>query len=86
MKPKLTLSRWLTLKKLAQVQDRVFTAGQVNIHGASFHSVEKCGWIERSEPPADSPFEIATRGHHWRVTQTGREAIAALPETPPRRT
>ena len=86
MKPKLTLSRWRTLKKLTPMQDRVFTAVELNIHGAALFSLAECGWLEQAEPPKDQPFEIATRGHHWRVTTTGREVIAALPSEPPRRT
>ncbi len=86
MTPKLTLSRWRTLKKLAPMQDRVFTAVELNIHGAALLSLAECGWLEQAEPPKDRPFEIATRGSHWRVTFTGRLAIDALPSEPPRRT
>ena len=86
MKPRLTLSRWVTLKKLANMQDRAFTSIETGVHGAALLSIADCGWIEPSDPPEDQPFEIATRGNHWRFTNTGREAIAALPETPPRRT
>ena len=86
MKPKLTRSRWLTLKKLAKVQDTAFTSIETGVHGSALLSLAECGWLEQAKPPKDKPFEIATRGNHWRVTTTGREVIAALPSEPPRRT
>lgn len=85
MKPKLTLSRWVALKKLAKMQDKVFTSIETNVHGSALLSLADCGWLEPTTPPDNQPFEIATRGNHWRFTTTGREAIAALPSEPPRR-
>jgi hypothetical protein len=85
MKPKLTVVRWRTIKKLEQFQYQVFTAAEADVHGASLFSLEECGWIERADPPKDLPFAVATQGHHWRVTETGREVIAVLPNEPPRR-
>jgi DNA-binding MarR family transcriptional regulator len=86
MKPKLTRARWSALKKLEASGDRPFIAASLDIHGAALYSLEECGWVERVDIPDDLPFAIATQGHHWRVTTAGREAIAALPIKPPRRT
>lgn len=87
MKPTLTRPRWHALKKLEAIGDKPFIGTEVGVKGPSLVSLEECGWVERVEAPAnDTPFAIATQGHHWRVTTAGREAIAALPETQPRRT
>ena len=87
MKPTLTRPRWKALKKLEPLGDRPFTGIVMNIKGPTLVSLEECGWVERVEAPEqDTPFAIPTQGHHWRVTEAGREAIAALPETAPRRT
>ena len=87
MKPKLTRPRWRALKKLEPTGTAIFTGTDVGVKGPSLVSLEECGWVERVDAPADdSPFAVATQGHHWRVTETGLQAIAALPENPPRRT
>jgi len=87
MKPTLTRPRWSALKKLEEIGDKPFIGTEVYVKGPSLVSLEECGWVERVEAPADdTPFAIATQGHHWRVTEAGRAAIAALPETAPRRT
>lgn len=86
MKPTLTWSRWRALKKLEPIGDKPFIGTEVDVKGPSLVSLEQCGWVERVEAPADAaPFSIATQGHHWRVTKSGREAITSLPETSPRR-
>lgn len=86
MKPKLTRPRWRALKKLQAIGDKPFTGMEVDVKGPSLVSLEECGWVERMDTPADdAPFAIATQGHHWRVTDAGKAAIAALPETEPRR-
>jgi hypothetical protein len=72
------------MKKLEEFQNWIFTAGEADVHGTQLFSLEKCGWIERVNPPADLPFEVATQGHHWRVTETGQDVIALLPNKPPR--
>lgn len=85
MKPTLTYARWKALKKL-QNHDQPFTGAQVDIKGPTLVSLEECGWVERVEAPApDAPFAMPTQGHHWIVTNAGREAIAALPDQAPRR-
>jgi hypothetical protein len=87
MKPKLTRPRWRALKKLEAIGDKPFIGTDVGVKGPSLVSLEECGWVERIEAPADdTPFAIATQGNHWRLTETGLAALAALPENPPRRT
>jgi hypothetical protein len=87
MKPTLTRPRWRALKKLEATKGKPFIGTDVGVKGPSLVSLEECGWVERIEAPADdTPFAIATQGHHWRVTDAGRAALAALPENPPRRT
>lgn len=89
MKPKLTYVRWRSLKKLERFEGKSFTAEEADVHGAALFSLEKCGWVERmGDVPIGKmlPFSIIqTQGHYWQVTEAGREATAALPETPPRR-
>ena len=86
MKPTLTHARWAALKKLRD-HEKPFTGAQVDIKGPTLVSLEECGWVARVEAPAtDTPFALPTQGHHWIVTPTGREAIAALPDHAPRRT
>lgn len=86
MKPKLTRPRWRALKKLETIRDKPFIGTDVGVKGPSLVSLEEVGWVERIVAPSDdTPFAIATQGHHWRVTKTGLAAIAALPENPPRR-
>jgi hypothetical protein len=86
MKPTLTKARWKALKKLEMICDRPFIGTEVNLKGPSLFSLEKCGWVQRvEEPEGDTPFAIATQGNHWRVTDAGREVIAALPELELRR-
>jgi len=85
MKPILTRPRWRALKKLDAIGDKPFIGTQVDVKGPSLVSLEECGWVERVDAPSDAPFAIATQGHHWRVTEAGRAAIAALPEIQPRR-
>ena len=87
MRPTLTRPRWHALWKLDEIGDQPFIGADVDVKGPTLVSLEKCGWVERVEAPADdTPFAIATQGHHWRVTEAGRAAIAALPEKAPRRT
>lgn len=87
MKPTLTRPRWHALKKLEAIGDKPFIGTEVDVKGPSLVSLEECGWVERVAAPADNtPFAIATQGHHWRVTAAGIKAIEALPDTPPRRT
>ena len=90
MKPKLTIPRWLALKKIeangAGISDPAFLGIDLEIKGPTLVSLEECEWIERVEAPGnDNPFQTTNRGNHWRVTPAGREAISALPSTPPRR-
>ena len=86
MKPTLTRPRWRALKMLEGIGDKPFIGFAIGIKGPTLFSLEECGWIERVEAPADdTPFAIATQGHHWRLTNAGRAAIAVLPETAPRR-
>lgn len=86
LKPTLTRPRWRALKKLAHIGDKPFMGSDVDVRGPSLVSLEECGWVERvHQPHHDVPFVIATNGHHWRVTETGRAVIAILPETPPKR-
>lgn len=82
MKPKLTIIRWNTIKKIERFGSEPFTAMQAGVHGTQLFSLEECGWVERADPPNDLPFSIATQGHYWRVTETGREVLAVLPEAP----
>jgi hypothetical protein len=85
MKPTLTRARWQALKLLEEISGP-FTGAEVDVRGPSLVSLEECGWVERvTAPEQDTPFAIATQGHHWRVTKAGRAAIAALPATAPRR-
>lgn len=87
MKPILTRARWTALKKLEPLGGKTFLGTETGIKGPTLVSLEECGWVERVDAPADdTPFAISTQGHHWRVTEAGRAAIAALPETQPRRT
>lgn len=89
MKPKLTYVRWESLKAIERFGNEPFTAEDAGVHGAALFSLEKCGWVERmgSVPMGKMlPFSIMqTQGHYWKITEAGREATAALPETPPRR-
>jgi hypothetical protein len=89
MKPKLTYVRWRSLKKLERFEGKPFTAEEADVHGAALFSLEKCGWVERTFRSAELgrlPFSIIqTQGHYWKITEAGREATDALPETPPRR-
>lgn len=87
MKPKLTRPRWRALRRLKTIGDKPFIGTDVCVKGPSLVSLEEVGWVERIEAPADdTPFAIATQGHHWRLTEAGRAAIAVLPKTQPRRT
>lgn len=85
MTPKLTLARWTALKKIGRIEGETFIASSHGIAGATMLSLEQCGWVARVEEPTDQPFTVATQGAHWTITEAGRAAIAALPETAPRR-
>lgn len=86
MKPKLTLVRWRSLKKLESVGDAPFLSAQFGLKGPTMVSLEECGWVERvKEPETETPFSMETNGIHWRLTSAGRAAIAALPEAAPPR-
>ena len=85
MKPTLTRSRWKALKKLEAIGDKTFVGMEVSVKGQALVSLEKCGWVERVQSEeVETPFSIATQGHHWRVTDAGLEAINAINTNPPK--
>lgn len=75
MKPKLTKTRKNALAKIAKLPDRPFLASDIGVHGMSLYSLERCGWLEKSDPDPDEPFLADTNGHYWRLTDAGRQAI-----------
>lgn len=85
MKPKLNATRWQALKDIEQYGKEVFTSMQSGVHGAALYSLELVGWAERVDPPDDGPFfVIETVGHHWRLTDEGKNVLENLPTTKPR--
>lgn len=86
MKPTLTIPRWRALRKIEALGDKTFIGADVDLKGPTLFSLEQCGWIKRVPSPQDSaPFALYSQRHHWRLTDAGREAIAALTEIDQRR-
>lgn len=85
MIPTLTRSRWRALRKLKDRGNTPFTGIEVGVKGQALVSLEECEWVERVDlSEFRAVFTFGTSGNHWRLTDKGRAAIEALPETEPR--
>jgi hypothetical protein len=84
MKPKLNSTRWQALKDIEACGQKVFTSLECGVHGAALYSLEKCGWIERTELPDDLPWQTDTQGNYWWLTKEGEHVLKILPTTKPR--
>jgi len=78
MTPTLTKARRRALMKLRRFTASPFIASQAGLKGPTMITLQRCGWVERAEPPSNQPFIIASNGSYWRVTPTGCAAIEAL--------
>ena len=85
MKPKLNATRWQAMQDIGAWNAPTFSSIEIGIHGAALHSLEKCGWIERTKTTNDLPFQVYTQGNHWRLTDEGKTVINLLPITKPRK-
>ena len=83
MKPKLNSTRWQALKDIEACGQKVFTSLECGVHGAALYSLEQCGWIERTDPLEDLPFQINMQGHYWMLTKEGEHVLKILPITKP---
>lgn len=98
-KPHLTRSRWaalVALRNSPSLLRRPFLPKELRLLGRSgnFHynatgatmvALEKAGWVERSTWGVGSgmPFQAGGPISAWSITDAGREAIAACPDTFP---
>jgi hypothetical protein len=97
--PHLTRARWFWLKALKQsraLQHRPFLASELKnkcddrlertATGATLTSLEKAGWVERTlwgKVGQGMPFQSGGLISAWQLTDLGRSAIAACPDTFP---
>lgn len=96
--PHLTRSRWSALKMMKDQKSllrRPFLSKELkrvsrnekavhSSHGALLVSLEKAGWVERiTVQNVGVPFLPGGPRNAWQVTDAGREAIAACPDTFP---
>ena len=95
--PHLTRARWFWLKALKQsraLQRRPFLASELKnkyddrlertATGATLTSLEKAGWVERTlwgKVGQGMPFQSGGPISAWQLTDLGRSAIAACPDT-----
>jgi len=90
MNPTLTRARYRALKKIHDCAFPMgtiglrFTGAGIGLSGPTMVSLEKAGWIERADSPLRATPNVGTQVHYWTVTQAGRDAIKALPETEPK--
>ncbi len=97
-KPHLTRARWsalVVLKQSKALHRRPFLAKELTriyrtgvgirqAHGALLVSLEKAGWVERiTVGNAGMPFRTGGPQNAWNVTEAGKVAIAACPDTFP---
>lgn len=96
--PHLTKARWFWLRALKRsraLQSRAFVPSELKYKsdglewvatGATLSSLEKAGWVERTiwgVPGQGMPFQCGGPVSAWQLTEAGREAIAACPDTFP---
>jgi hypothetical protein len=85
MKPTLTHSRWYALLAMHTI-DGPFQAKDIRAQSRTMSGCARAGWIERVAVENNTPFALPKTAPYYRVTAAGREAIAALPKTPPKKT
>lgn len=97
--PHLTRQRWACLVALRNnpfLMRRAFLASELVIEGRggrpwsgtgpTLDSLRKAGWVERIAVGGASegmPFRTGGAAYAWQVTESGRQAVAACPDTFP---